>query len=75
MRMEICSITTARIYVFDIKFPMTISWRKLAELGAHIEFNTRGKKEWLVIYLPLKKVINITDSYELNKFVTKYIKL
>lgn len=73
--MEICSITTARIYVFDIKFPMTISWGKLAELDAHIEFNTRGKKEWLVIYLPLKKVIDITDSYELNKFVTKYIKL
>ncbi len=73
--MEICSITTARIYVFDIKFPMTISWRKLTELGAYIEFNTRGKKEWLVIYLPLKKVIDITDSYELNKFVTKYIKL
>lgn len=58
-----------------LKKRLSIIAERRPAIGAHIEFNTRGKKEWLVIYLPLKKVIDITDSYELNKFVTKYIKL
>ena len=73
LKLEICSITTARIYVYDIKYPMIIQWSKLKKLGAIIDFRKDNKKEWLVIYLPLREVLDLVNHHELCAFVTKYI--
>lgn len=73
LKLEIYSIATARIYVYDIKYPMTIQWNKLKKLDAIIDFRKKNKKEWLVIYLPLRKALDLVNRYGLCAFVTKYI--
>lgn len=72
IKLEICSIKSVSIYIYNIKYPLTIQWGKLKKLNACIDFRKDGKKEWLAVHLPLKEVANITNNRELYEFVTKY---
>lgn len=72
--MRILSIQTATIYVFDIKYPLTIKWNTLKEMYSEIEFHKKKNgKDYLTITLPLREVINITDGCKLREFINKHI--
>ena len=72
--MRILSIQAATIYIFDIKYPLTIKWNDLKEIHSEIEFHkNKNGKEYLTISLPLREVIDIIDQGELSKFINKYI--
>lgn len=72
--MRILSIQTAIIYVFDVKYPLTIKWNVLKEMYSEIEFHKKKNgKDYLTITLPLREVIDVVDNKGLSKFVNKYI--
>lgn len=71
--MKILSITTVKICIYSIKYPLTIQWGKLKKIGGIVEFKGKPKKEWVEILLPMKEVVNLTTSDRLNKFVVNYI--
>lgn len=72
--MRILSIQTATIYVFDIKYPLTIKWNALKKIHSEIEFHkNKNGKEYLTISLPLREVLNVVDQGELSRFINKYI--
>ena len=71
--MKILSICNVKICIYSIKYPLTIQWGKLKEIGGIVEFGGAPKKEWVEIFLPLKEVIDLTTSDKLNKFVAKYV--
>lgn len=72
--MRILSITTAVIYVFDVKYPLTIKWNALKEMDSEIEFHkNKNGKDYLTISLPLREVIDIINGNKLSKFINKYV--
>ena len=72
--MKILSIANVKIYVYTIKYPLTIQWGKLKKIGAIVEFKGKPKKEWVEIILPMREALDLTTAYKLNKFVTNHIK-
>lgn len=72
--MRILSIQTATIYVFDIKYPLTIKWNALKKIHSEIMFcKNKNGKLYLTITLPLREIIDIVDCNKLNRFINKYI--
>lgn len=72
--MRILSIQTAIIYVFDVKYPLTIKWNDLKKIHSEITFcKNKNGKQYLTITLPLREVIDIVDCNKLSKFINKYI--
>ena len=71
--MKILSITTVKISIYDIKYPLTIQWGKLKKIGGIVEFKDSPKKEWIEILLPMKEAVDLTTADKLNKFITNYI--
>lgn len=72
--MRILSIRTAIIYVFDVKYPLTIKWNDLKKIHSEITFcKNRNGRNYLTITLPLREVINITDGCKLREFINKHI--
>ena len=71
--MKILSITTVKICVYAIKYPLTIQWGELKKIGAIVEFKGKSKKEWIEILLPMKEVVDLTTADKLNKFIKNYI--
>ena len=71
--MKILSITTVKICIYSIKYPLTIQWGKLKKIGGIVEFKGKPKKEWVEILLPMKEAIDLNTADKLNKFITSYI--
>ena len=71
--MKILSITTVKISVYAIKYPLTIQWGKLKKIGGIVKFKGKSKKEWVEILLPMKEAVDLTTANKLNKFITNYI--
>lgn len=73
--MKILSITTVKICIYSVKYPLTIQWGKLKKIGGIVEFKGKPKKgkEWVEILLPMKEVVNLTTSDKLHKFVINYV--
>ena len=71
--MKILSITTVKICIYSIKYPLIIQWQKLKKIGGIVEFKGKPKKEWVEILLPMKEVVNLTTSDKLHKFIVNYV--
>ena len=71
--MKILSITTVKICIYSIKYPLTIQWGKLKKIGGIVEFKGKPKKEWVEILLPMKEAVDLNPADKLNKFITNYI--
>lgn len=71
--MKILSITTVKICIYTIKYPLTIQWGKLKKIGGIVEFKGKPKKEWVEIIIPMQEALDLTTADKLNKFITNYI--
>lgn len=71
--MKILNITTVKICIYSIKYPLTIQWGKLKKIGGIVEFKGKSKKEWVEILLPMKEVVDLNTDDKLNKFITNCI--
>lgn len=71
--MKILNIAWVKICIYTIKYPLTIQWGKLKNIGGMVEFKNKSRKEWVEIFLPMREVIDLTTADKLNKFVAKYV--
>ena len=71
--MKILSITTVKICIYSIKYPLTIQWGKLKKIGGIVDFKGKPKKAWVEILLTMREALDLTTSDKLHKFIVNYV--